>query len=114
MSRFLNKLVQEYASDKGDALVEEEIPLDALPARQQRAVQSVARAVSGTIGTVYAFGDLVRQGAVAEINGASRGVSKKMGSALRLSPDLIAALYNEQGNFTFVEVGRVAYGGVNE
>lgn len=103
MSRFLDKLVQEYASTTGSRLSEEVIPLDALPARQQKAVQSVARAVSGTVGDVYAFGDLARQGAVAEINGAFKGVTRK-NEGLRLSNDLIAALYNERANFTFVEV----------
>lgn len=103
MSRFLDKLVQEYSSATGSRLSEEVISLDALPVRQQKAVQSVARAASGTIGDVYAFGDLARQGAVAEISGASKGVSRK-GEGLRLSNDLIAALYNERANFTFVEV----------
>lgn len=103
MSRFLESLVQHYA-DANERLVEETIPLDALPARQQKAVQSVARAVSGTIGDVYAFGDLSRQGAIAEINGAFKGVSNKGGSGLRLSNDLIAALYNERANFVSIEV----------
>lgn len=104
MSRFLEKLVQQYASVTEGRLSEETIPLDALPARQQKAVQSVARAISGTIGDVYAFGDLARQGAVVEINGAAKGVSNKGGSGLRLSNDLIAVLYNERANFSFVEV----------
>lgn len=104
MSRFLEKLVQQYASVSEERLVEETIPLDALPARQQKAVQSVARAISGTIGDVYAFGDLSKQGAIVEINGAFKGVSTKGGSGLRLSNDLIAALYNERANFSFMEV----------
>jgi hypothetical protein len=97
MSRFLEKLVQSYASVTEGRLSEETIS-------QQKAVQSVARAISGTIGDVYAFGDLAKQGAVVEINGASKGVSKKGGTGLRLSNDLIAALYNERANFSFMEV----------
>ena len=104
MSRFLEKLVQSYASVTEGRLSEEVIPLDSLPIRQQKAVQSVARAISGTIGDVYAFGDLAKQGAVVEINGASKGVSSKGGTGLRLSPDLIAVLYNERVNFSFMEV----------
>ena len=104
MSRFLEKLVQSYASVTEGRLSEEVIPLDSLPIRQQKAVQSVARAISGTIGDVYAFGDLAKQGAVVEINGAARGVSQKGGTGLRLSPDLIAVLYNERVNFSFMEV----------
>jgi hypothetical protein len=104
MSRFLEKLVQSYASVTEGRLSEETISLDSLPIRQQKAVQSVARAISGTIGDVYAFGDLAKQGAVVEINGASKGVSKKGGTGLRLSNDLIAALYNERANFSFMEV----------
>ena len=104
MSRFLEKLVQSYASVTEGRLSEEIIPLDSLPIRQQKAVQSVARAISGTIGEVYAFGDLTKQGAIVEINGASKGVSAKGGTGLRLSEDLIAALYNERANFSFIEV----------
>lgn len=104
MSRFLEKLVQEYSSVTEGRLSEETISLDSLPIRQQKAVQSVARAISGTIGDVYAFGDLSKQGAIVEINGAARGVSKKGGTGLRLSNDLIAVLYNERANFSFMEV----------
>ena len=107
MSRFAELLSQHYGDQRSVSeatLSEETIPLDALPVRQQKAVQSVARSVGGTIGDVYAFGDLARQGAVAEINGAFRGVTRKGGEGLRLSEDLIAALYNERANFTFVEV----------
>jgi len=107
MSRFAELLSQNYGDRRSvseAALSEETIPLDALPIRQQKAVQSVARAISGTIGDVYAFGDLSKQGAVVEINGAAKGVSRKGGTGLRLSVDLISALYNERANFSFMEV----------
>jgi hypothetical protein len=107
MSRFAELLTKHYGSGSSVSegrLSEEVIPLDSLPIRQQKAVQSVARAISGTIGDVYAFGDLSKQGAVVEINGAARGVSQKGGTGLRLSNDLIAVLYNERANFSFIEV----------
>jgi hypothetical protein len=111
MSRFAELLSQEYggrSSVSEETLTEEEISLDTLPVRQQKAVFEIVKAAGGKVDAVYSFGDLTKQGAVVEVVSATNvksgsGASISGSNAVRVMLPVFTAVANQVSNLERVD-----------
>jgi hypothetical protein len=128
MSKFMAMLAERYGANNGGGVMAEEwLSPTSLPVRQQKALSDLTAATKGKLymgvptgsntknrsgrevdgdlePVVFAIGDLSKTGAVAEITDAAALKPANDGNGVRLTPDVIAALYNNSKEFAWVDV----------